>query len=215
MDKRVSCGILVWIPFKRGANCQLLADNLYEVISCHWDQNLQIVFVADGGFKEHFKNIVAMHQLNKRLAVCDFEEHLSRLAYGASDFILMPSRFEPCGLPQMIGPLYGALPVAYDTGGLHDTVNHMDVNNKGNGFVFKNHDTGGLFWAIKEALHFYNFSLELKSQQIERVMTQSAASFNPEIMTFQYIQLYEKMLERPLFTDLENGDHMKVAGNDK
>jgi starch synthase/alpha-amylase len=181
--------------------CWLLADILYEVVGRYWDQNLQIVFVADGAFKKHFKNIVAFHRLNNWVTVCDFEEHLSRLAYGASDFVLMPSFFEPCGLPQMIGPLYGSLPVAYDTGGLHDTVTHMDVDRgKGNGFLFKNHDVKGLLWAIKEAMHFYNLSQELKSQQIERVMTQGAASFKPEIMTSQYIQLYEKMLERPLFT---------------
>jgi starch synthase/alpha-amylase len=182
--------------------CQLLADILYQVVSHYQDQNLQIVFVADGEFKKHFNNIVALHRINNRVAICDFEERLSRLAYGASDFILMPSRFEPCGFPQMIGPLYGALPVAYDTGGLHDTVIHMDIDkSRGNGFLFKNYDANGLSWAIKEAMHFFNLSQELKTQQIERVMIRSAASFNPEIMTSQYIQLYEKMLERPLFTE--------------
>ncbi|MGB2930355.1 MAG: glycogen/starch synthase [Desulfobacterales bacterium] len=180
--------------------CHLLAEILYDVVCSYRDQNLEIVFVANGEFKKHFTDIVASHQINNRVAVCDFEERLSRLAYGASDFVLMPSRFEPCGLPQMIGPLYGALPVAYNTGGLHDTVIHMDVDsNTGNGFLFKNYDTNGLFWAIKEAMRFYNLSRELKSQQIERVMIQSAASFNHSIMASQYIELYEKMLDRPLF----------------
>jgi starch synthase/alpha-amylase len=71
---------------------------------------------------------VQFHNLNRRVAICDFDERLARLAYGASDFVMMPSRFEPCGLPQMIGRIYGSLPVAHDTGGIHDTITHMDVD---------------------------------------------------------------------------------------
>ena len=187
--------------------CQLLIEILYDVVSRYWDQNLEMVFVADGVFKKHFKNVVGSHQFNNRIAICDFGERLSRLAYGASDFVLMPSRFEPCGLPQMIGPLYGALPVAYDTGGLHETVTHMDVNNNtGNGFLFKNYDTNGLFWAINEAMNFYSLSPELKNRQIERVMIQSAASFNPSVMASQYIQLYEKMLGVPFLPNQVKGE---------
>jgi starch synthase len=187
-------------PFQKG--CQLLADILYDVVSNYWNQNLQFVFVADGKFQKHFKDIVAYHQLNNRVAVCGFEERLSRLAYAASDFVVMPSRFEPCGLAQMIGPLYGTLAVVFDTGGLHDTVIHMDVdNNTGNGFVFKDYDANGLFWAIKEAMGFYHLSPELKSQQIERVMIQSTSGFSHSVMASQYVTLYEKMLERPLFTE--------------
>jgi starch synthase/alpha-amylase len=180
--------------------CQLLAEILCDVVFTYQDQNLEVVFVADGEFKKQFKDIVTAHQLDDRVAVCDFEERLSRLAYGACDFVLMPSRFEPCGLPQMIGPLYGALPVVYDTGGLHDTVVHMDAeNNRGNGFLFKFYDTFGLFWAIEEAMRFYNLSREVKSPQIERVMVESAAVFNHSIMASRYIELCETMLERPLF----------------
>jgi len=179
--------------------CRLLAEILYPVVCSYRDQNLQVVFVADGEFKKYFNDIVISHQMNDRVAVCDFEESLSRLAYGASDFVLMPSRFEPCGLPQMIGPLYGTLPVAYDTGGLHDTVVQMDVDgHTGNGFLFKHHDTTGLFWAIKEAMGFYNLSQEVKKRQIERVMIQSAAEFSHHVTAQQYIDLYEKMLRRPL-----------------
>ena len=101
----------------------------------YWDQHLQIVFVADGESKNIFREISWHHHLPDRVAICDFDETLSRLAYGASDFVLMPSLFEPCGLPQMIGPIYGSLPVAHDTGGIHDTVVHMNVDRgTGNGF---------------------------------------------------------------------------------
>jgi starch synthase len=179
--------------------CQLLAEILYDVVSSYWERNIEIIFVANGGFKEHFKQIVQFHKLYNRVATYDFDEQLARLAFAASDFILMPSRFEPCGLPQMIGPIYGSLPVAHDTGGIHDTIIHMDVDrNTGNGFLFKTFDSNGLFWAIKEAMRFYDLPQKVKNQQIERIMIQSAATFNHAVTARRYIDLYEKMLRRPL-----------------
>ena len=78
---------------------QLFAEILYAIVSRYWEKKLQIVIVANGDFKIHFHNIVQFHQLQKKVLVADFHENLSRLAYGASDFVLMPSFFEPCGLP--------------------------------------------------------------------------------------------------------------------
>ncbi len=181
--------------------CQLLADILYSVVSTYWEQNLQIVFAANGEFQRHFKDIVSFHGIYDRVAVCDFDEHLARLAYGASDFILMPSFFEPCGLPQMTGPIYGSLPIANDTGGIHDTVAHMDIgNNRGNGFLFNVYDSNGLFWAIREAMTFYNLPVEVKEPQIERIMSESSTAFNHAVTAGHYIDLYEKMLKRPLIS---------------
>jgi starch synthase/alpha-amylase len=115
---------------------------------------------------------------------------------------MMPSRFEPCGLPQMIAPIYGSLPVAHDTGGIHDTVRHLDVSaNTGNGFLFKFFDSDGLFWAIEEAMNFYRRPAAAKSKQIKRIMTESAAAFTHEQTARQYIELYEKMLQRPLVVE--------------
>jgi starch synthase/alpha-amylase len=179
--------------------CRLLSEILYNVVSNYWKRNLEIVFVANGSFQEHFKQIAQFHKLYNRVAICDFDEQTARLAYAASDFILMPSRFEPCGLPQMTGPIYGSLPVAHDTGGIHDTIIHMDVdNNRGNGFLFETFDSNGLFWAIKEAMRFYDLPQKVKQQQIERIMTQSVATFNHAVTARRYIDLYEKMLKRPL-----------------
>lgn len=179
--------------------CQLLADILYDVISRYWDQHLQIVFVANGEFRQHFQHIVQAHDFQKRVAIYQFDERLARLAYAASDFMLMPSRFEPCGLPQMIAPLYGSLPVAHDTGGIHDTINHLiPETNTGNGFLFEYYDPPGLFWAIEQAMLFFNLPQEMKTQQIKRIMTESSNRFTHSVTAKQYIALYEKMLERPL-----------------
>ena len=183
----------------RQKGCQLLAEILYRVLSTYWEEHLQIVFVADGEFQKHFRDIVNYHNLYQQVAICGFNENLEHLSYGASDFVLMPSLFEPCGLPQMIGAIYGALPVVHDTGGLHDTVIHMDLKrNSGNGFVFETYDSNGLYWAIQEAVKFYKLPPETKARQIERIMTESAATFNHDVTAQHYIELYEKMLKRPL-----------------
>jgi len=184
-------------PNQKG--CQLLAEILYYVVSKYWKENLQIIFVANGEFKKHFKEIVRFHDLDSRVAICNFDERLARLAYGASDFVLMPSRFEPCGLPQMIGAIYGSLPVARDTGGIHDTITRLDVENDiGNGFLFETFDANFLLWAMEQAMLFYNLPEKVKQRQIERIMTQSAETFNHSVTAQYYIDLYEKMLQRPL-----------------
>ena len=191
-------------PIQKG--CQLLAEIFYGVISHYWNQNLQIVFVANGDYQMVFRNIVNFHELQKRVAIYDFSERLEHLAYAAADFILMPSSFEPCGLPQMIAPIYGTLPVAHDTGGIHDTIVHLDVaNNSGNGFLFKNFDAHGLWWAIQQAMDFYNAPQNIKSKQIRRIMNESAASFTHANTARQYIDLYEKMLQRPLINARSEG----------
>ncbi len=184
-------------PVQKG--CQLLADILYEVVSKYWEDNLQIVFVADGQFFEVFEGIVNFHDLHKRVAVCHFNEALSRKAFAASDFILMPSSFEPCGLPQMIAPKYGSIPVCHDTGGIHDTITPLDVdNNTGNGFLFKYFDSNGLFWAIDRAMDFYKFPKKIKNKNIMRIMREARERFNHRECAKRYVELYEKMLNRPM-----------------
>ena len=99
----------------------------------------------------------------------------------------------------MIGALYGALPVAHDTGGIHDTVVQLDVErNKGNGFLFENADPQGLFWAMEQAMAFFEMPRKIKEQQISRIMKESAGTFNHTVTAKNYIDLYEKMLKRPL-----------------
>jgi len=184
-------------PVQKG--CQLLAEIFYTMISAFWEQGLQVVFVANGDYQSIFRDIVNHHGFQRRVAVCDFTEELEHQAYGAADFVLMPSLFEPCGLPQMIGCVYGALPVVHDTGGLHDTVQHLDVEgDQGNGFVFETYDSAGLLWAVREAMAFFAQRPQVRKKQVARIMTWAAQTFNHDVNARQYISLYERMLHRPL-----------------
>jgi len=183
-------------PVQKG--CGLLAQIMYEIVSKYWDVKLQIVSVASGEFQKHFHDIVRFHGLGKRIAICGFNEALSHQGFAASDFLFMPSSFEPCGLPQMIGGIYGTLPIVYDTGGLHDTIRQLDpFNNTGNGFLFNVHDTQGFKWAIDRAMDFYFLSPDIKEAQISRIMIDSVLGFNHSRCAEEYINLYGKMLQRP------------------
>ena len=183
-------------PVQKG--CQLMAEVMYETVSRHWDTGIQIVSVADGPYEKHFHDIVRFHGLGSRVSIWGFNEHLSHQAFAASDFVLMPSSFEPCGLPQMIGSIYGSLPIVFDTGGLHDTVHTLDpAGSTGNGFLFNVHDAKGLNWAITQAMDFFALDPDEREIQIQRIMIDSVLGFNHSRCAAGYIDLYEKMLQRP------------------
>lgn len=184
-------------PTQKGP--QLLTDLLYRFLARHWERRVQIAVVANGSFQKPFYDILRFHDLYGRLAVCDFNQSLSQLGFAASDFTLVPSLFEPCGLPQMVGQIYGSLPIVHDTGGLHDTVEPLVVeSDSGSGFVFKIYDSQGLEWAMEQAMEFYQYPPEARAIQVERVMREGLARFNHDQCARRYINIYEKMLNRPL-----------------
>ncbi len=184
-------------PVQKGP--QLFSDILYRLVSDYWDRKLQVVIVANGPHERYFQQIVRDFDLHERVAVVDFDERLSRLAYAGSDYMVMPSLFEPCGLPQMTAPLYGTLPVVHATGGLYDTVRTLDVDRSvGNGFNFDHYDAGALRWAIDRAMEFHALPAETREPQIRRIMRESAKEFSHEEVARRYIAIYEDMLARPL-----------------
>lgn len=85
------------------------------------------------------------------------DEALAHEILAGSDAVLVPSRYEPCGLTQMYGLKFGTVPVVRATGGLADTIQHFDRDTGlGNGSVFRDADVGGLLWGIREALSWYD-----------------------------------------------------------
>src|SRR2546427_6713351 len=105
----------------------------------------------------------------------------------------MPSKFEPCGLGQMISLRYGTIPVVRSRGGLADTV--VDVTehtSKGNGFVFREYTGGALLEAVKRAIRFHQAGGGWKSV-VQRGMS---AALSWRAWARQYVALYEKARER-------------------
>ena len=111
----------------------------------------QLVILGEG--REHYHKLLAEAALkypDHLSAFIDYDERLARLIYSGGDMFLMPSRFEPCGLGQLIAMRYGAIPVVRHTGGLVDTVKDVAEGN-GNGFVFQNYTVLEMLDAIKRA----------------------------------------------------------------
>ena len=184
-------------PVQKGP--QLLTDITYRFLEKYHDQGAQIAIIANGPFQQAFWDIRNFHGIGNRLAVRNFDARLSQLGFAASDFTFMPSLFEPCGLPQMQAPIYGSLAIAHNTGGLHDTVDMLDWGaSKGNGFVFDIYDSQGLMWAMDKAMEFYREPRELREREISRIMSESLTRFNHKECARRYIELYERMLDRPL-----------------
>ncbi|OQY01916.1 MAG: glycogen synthase [Desulfobacteraceae bacterium 4572_130] len=199
LEKNENAVIFFWPsrldPVQKG--CQLLTEIMYDIVSQYWDANLQIVSVADGEYQQHFYNIVKAHRLDHRISIYGFDDKLSRQAFASSDFLFMPSLFEPCGLPQMIGGIYGTLPIAHNIGGLHDTVRQLNhETNTGNGFLFNTYDSNGFKWAIDKAMDFHFLDPDIKEAQIKRIMIESTLEFNHTKCAQEYIKLYKKMLGR-------------------
>ena len=83
-----------------------------------------------------------------------YNERLAHIVYAAADFLLMPSRVEPCGLNQMYSMRYGTVPIVRYIGGLKDTV--QDISTGGSGINFSDAGVPDIVHAIKRAMHIYN-----------------------------------------------------------
>ncbi len=197
LEERADAPMLFWPsrldPVQKG--CQLLAEILQKLVTDYWEDGLQVVFIADGSFARHFEDIVDIGGLQRRVAVRRFHEPLSCLGYAASDFTIMPSSFEPCGLAQMIALRYGSLPVAHRTGGLRDTISKLDAGlDTGNGFLFEVHDSGGLRWALDRAMDFHRSPEKEKEHNRKRIMDDAQDAFSPDKMVGRYIDIYRSLL---------------------
>jgi starch synthase len=176
-----------------------MADNLPVILDRYREQRIQVVFIADGDFQKHIRRLIDRLHATDRAAVCDFDAQRCRLAYAGADFVLMPLQLDPCGLPCMIGQRYGALPIAFDAGAIHDYVAHLDPTaNSGTGFLFKHFDANGFLWAIDQAMAFYSQPGDLRQSQVQRIMTDSLARFEAGEAARHTIGLYGRILDRSL-----------------
>lgn len=120
-----------------------------------------------------------------------FDEPLSRRIYAGSDFFLMPSRFEPCGLGQLIALRYRTVPIVRETGGLKDTVQPFnEYNNEGTGFTFTNYNAHELLFTIQRALHIYE-----NEEQWEAIIKNiSKVDYGWDQSAKQYLNLYRQLV---------------------
>jgi starch synthase len=154
-------------------------------------------FVILGRGRDHYENTlrqIAARYPGRVAVFIAFEESLAHLIYGGSDMFLMPSRFEPCGLGQMIAMRYGALPIVRHTGGLVDTVPEFNPDlSSGNGFVFHDYTPEALAAAVYRATLVYRNKTSW-FQAVERVMN---LDFSLQNTALRYEKVYRLLLDKP------------------
>jgi starch synthase len=130
------------IDFVAGAFDQLLAD-----------RDMQLIILGTGDEEIHRMLLELQEKYPAKVKIwLDFNPPLGQRVYAGCDVFLMPSRYEPCGLGQLISLRYGAVPLARRTGGLADTVQEADLAaGTGNGFLFVEPNAGDLRGAVEHA----------------------------------------------------------------
>jgi len=119
-------------------------------------------------------------------AIISFDPVLAQQIYAGSDIFLMPSRYEPCGLGQMIAMRYGTVPVVRATGGLVDTVNPRV------GFKFNDFSSEALYKVLHNALiKYYNYPEQWRMLQINGMKK----DFSWEKPAEEYLKLYKKLIK--------------------
>jgi starch synthase len=133
-------------------------DILLEALPRVLDRRVQFVILGTGDkrYEEAFSHLARTRQ-DRAAAFIGFNGVLAQKIYAGSDIFLMPSRFEPCGLGQLVAMRYGAVPVVRRTGGLVDTVMDYDpATGTGTGFLFDEYAPEALMDALERALALYD-----------------------------------------------------------
>ncbi len=140
-------GMVTRLDFQKGV------DLAVEALERLPDQPWQFILLGTGdpAIEQMCAGFASRHAEQVRF-VAKFDPGLSRRIYAGCDLLLIPSCYEPCGLAQMIGMRYGALPLVRSTGGLRDTVQDIDLTPDGVGFVFEEEDPGVLADCLRRAL---------------------------------------------------------------
>ena len=142
---------------------------ILDDMMCREDMQLMLLGTGDERF-EKFMAAAENRYPGKLCAYIGYKEELSHQVYAAGDFFLMPSRFEPCGISQMIAMRYGCIPVVRETGGLRDTVvPYNRFPEEGDGFSFTNFDAWEMRDAMRLAMACYK-DREIMDGLIDRAM---------------------------------------------
>lgn len=154
---------------------------------------LDVQLVVLGTGEPRFENLftaAAHRRPDKVSANIIFSEGLAHKIYAGSDMFLMPSRFEPCGIGQLIALRYGSIPIVREVGGLKDTITRFkSETGEGNGFTFTNYNAHELLGVVKEAVALYQDQAEWHNLIENAMRSDNSWSHSAS----EYYQLYENL----------------------
>jgi starch synthase len=157
----------------------ILAEGIDEI--CKMDLQLAILGTGDLKYHQILEAMVKKYPKVISLSL-KFDDTLAHRIYAGSDIFLMPSKYEPCGLGQMISLRYGTVPLVFKTGGLADTVDAK------NGFVFDKYSKASLISTIKSSIKAYKAQKKWR----ELVLYGMKCNFSWSASAKKYTELYEK-----------------------
>lgn len=186
VDKHIPLiGIVSRLVASKGLD--LIAHVMEELLAL----DVQVVVLGTGEerYEKLFRDAAWRHPA-KVAANIYFSDTLAHRIYAGSDLFLMPSRFEPCGIGQMIALRYGSIPIVREVGGLRDTVIPFNLETgQGNGFVFTNYNAHEMLWVVEQAVELY----QDKTQWHKLIKNAMRAEHSWQQSASQYCQLYEKL----------------------
>lgn len=190
IDGPILC-VISRLTYQKGLD--LLPPLLPDLVA----RGIRLVVLGNGEvtLEASFRAAAATHP-GRVAAIIGYDEPLSHLVQAGSDAIIIPSRFEPCGLTQLYGLRYGTLPIVARTGGLADTV--IDANEAAladgvaTGFVFAPVEGRALAAAIDRACQIYEQPTLWRTMQ-ERAMTRE---FSWRVPAQRYLELYRRLVGR-------------------
>ena len=159
-------------------------------------KNPDIQFVLLGSGDEKYIDELVKLESRYPSQIClniGYDATVPNYIYAGADVFLMPSRFEPCGLGQMIALKYGTLPIVRNTGGLNDTVFSYDaLTKKGNGFTFDNYDSN----EMKNTIQYAYDTFKKKQNDWELLIKRAMREENSiKKSALKYIELYSSIKE--------------------
>lgn len=158
-------------------------DILADAIGSICKMSLQLVILGTGDLKYHLLLEKIVKKYPKVISLhLRFDDPLAHKIYAGSDVFLMPSKYEPCGIGQMIAFRYGTIPLVFKTGGLADTVN------EDNGFIFERYYKDDLIKTIRKAV----LAFKNKKKWTTLMSTTMRCDFSWEVSAKKYLELYAK-----------------------
>jgi glycogen/starch synthase, ADP-glucose type len=168
-------------------------DLINHVIEGIVDDFTQLVVIGTGDpqYENMFRHYAWKYPDRVSANIC-YSDDLAHKLYAAADAFLMPSRFEPCGLTQLISFRYGTVPIVRETGGLKDTVKpYNEYENSGDGFSFSNYNADEMLAVINYSKHIFFDKKREWNQIVDRGM---ANDFSWNASKFKYEGLYNYLI---------------------
>lgn len=186
VDQKIPClAVISRLDYQKGID--LIVDGLYKLdLSFKW----QCIFLGTGDpYLEMKIRNLEKDKPGQVRGIFDFDQNLAHHMYAGADIFLMPSRYEPCGISQMISQRYGTIPVARATGGLKDTIINTTEKNPGTGYLFEDLNATVFASKVTRAISDYQ-NHAFWTAMMKRAMEQD---FSWDRSALRYIHAYQQL----------------------